>query len=346
MNWKVSVVIPCYNEATNLRVLYDALIDVLAPFGWHYELIFVDDGSRDGTLTELERLHNLDPSAHFLSFSRNFGHQPALKAGLDAATGDCVISMDADMQHPPALIPQLVQKWQEGYDVVYTRRLEDKRLPLRKRLTSRFFYRVMNNLSDMEIEEGTADFRLLDRTVVNVLQQLPERDLFMRGLVKWVGFKQFCIDYEPAERFSGVSKYSFGKMFVFALNGITSFSVKPLRLAMLIGFALSLVGFGYGVFAFASFFFTDWNASGWTSVIMGVLFIGGLQLVMLGIIGEYIGKLFMQAKQRPSYIVQKTSLSHPASEAPRKIVAEAVERQQSMTRRMRSGKNNPQPVDE
>lgn len=308
MNFKVSVVIPSFNEEQNVQVLAQYLEDALSQLRCAYEVIFVDDGSRDNTLIELEKLHRHRASFHYLSLSRNFGHQNALKAGLDVATGDCVISMDADMQHPPEMLVQLVQKWQEGYDVVYTKRLEDKRLPLRKRLTSRFFYQTINALSDIEIEEGTADFRLLDRAVVNVLKQLPERDLFLRGLVKWVGFRQYCIEYTPHARHSGTTKYSFIKMIRFALNGITSFSIRPLRLAMLLGFVLSLIGFVYGMFAFVSYFFTDWNASGWTSVIMGVLFIGGLQLIMLGIIGEYIGKLFMQAKQRPVYIVRKSSL--------------------------------------
>ncbi len=308
MDFKVSVVVPSFNEEGNIEAITKKLEAVFQEIQCRYEVIFVDDGSKDGTLTEVERVRLDNPSVHYISFSRNFGHQNALKAGLDAATGDCVVSLDADNQHPPELIAGMLHKWQEGYDVVYTKRVDDKKLSFFKRKSSGFFYKLMNSLSEIEIEEGTADFRLMDKAVVNVIRQLPEREPFMRGLVKWVGFRQYCLEYTPNPRLSGQTKYSFTKMLLFALDGITSFSVRPLRLAMLLGFLLSAIGFLYGVFAFASFFFTDWNASGWTSVIMGVLFIGGLQLVMLGIIGEYIGKLFMQAKQRPGYIVKKTSL--------------------------------------
>ncbi|MDJ1469141.1 glycosyltransferase family 2 protein [Xanthocytophaga flava] len=308
MSFKISVIVPTYNEEKNVWMMAQCLEDILSPINCFYEIIFVDDGSQDNTLAELEKLRQHNSSIHYISFSRNFGHQYALKAGLDMATGDCVISMDADLQHPPALLIPMIDKWQEGYDVVYTQRLEDAKLPFFKRVTSRTFYKLMNWLSDIEIEEGTADFRLMDKVVVNVFKQLPERDLFIRGLVKWMGFKQYCMPYQPNQRYSGTSKYSLKKMLLFALNGITSFSVKPLRLAMIIGFTLSLISFSYAVFAFLSYLFTNWNTSGWTSVIMGVLFIGGLQLIMLGIIGEYIGKLFMQAKQRPSYIVKKNTL--------------------------------------
>ncbi len=308
MTFKVSVVVPSFNEETNIGVLAQYLENVFSQIVCLYEIIFVDDGSRDGTIREIEKVRRHNPAFHYVSFSRNFGHQNALKAGLDAATGDCIISMDADMQHPPQLIVDMINKWQEGYDVVYTKRLTDRRLSFLKRKTSWFFYKLINTLSDIDIEEGTADFRLMDKTVVNVVKQLPERELFMRGLVKWVGFRQYCIEYMPNSRFSGTSKYSFSKMLSFALNGITSFSTKPLRMAATLGFIFSLIGFAYGIFAFFSFLFTDWNMSGWTSMIMGILFMGGVQLIMMGIIGEYIGKLFMQAKGRPNYIVQKSTL--------------------------------------
>jgi len=327
MDFKVSVIIPSFNEESNIWVLSGYIEEVFAKIQCKYEVIFVDDGSKDNTLAEIMKMRQNNTSVHYISFSRNFGHQNALKAGLDAATGDCVISMDADMQHPPQLIGEMIEKWQEGYDVVYTKRLEDKKLPFIKRLTSRFFYKMINTLADIEIEEGTADFRLMDKTVVDVFKQMPERDLFIRGLVKWVGFTQHCIEYMPNQRYSGTTKYSVSKMFLFALDGITSFSIKPLRLAMLLGFTLSLIGFLYGIFAFTSYFFTDWNTSGWTSVIMGVLFIGGLQLIMMGIIGEYIGKLFMQAKQRPTYIVKKSSFQEDARRQPRERVVSLLKKQ-------------------
>lgn len=305
---KVSVVVPSFNEEGNVIILAEKLAKVFAEIGCAYEVIFVDDGSSDLTLERLQTLHESNPHVHYLSFSRNFGHQCALKAGLDHAQGDCVISLDADMQHPPELIPEMITKWKEGYDIVYTKRLVDKKLPFLKRLTSQAFYQLINFLSDIQIEDGTADFRLMDRSAVEVFKQLPERDLFVRGMIKWIGFKQYKIDYQPHERFSGKTKYSFRKMLRLAMAGITSFSVKPLRLAGLVGFSLSAVSFIYGLLALYGYFFAKWNISGWTSLAVGIMFIGGMQLIMLGIMGEYIGKLFMQAKQRPLYIVRKSSL--------------------------------------
>ena len=305
---KISVVVPSFNEEGNVIVLAEKLAKVFAEIGCEYEVIFIDDGSSDLTLERLQMLHKDNANIHYLSFSRNFGHQYALKAGLDHAKGDCVISLDADMQHPPELIPEMVARWKEGYDIVYTKRLVDKKLPFLKRLTSQVFYQLINFLSDIEIEDGTADFRLMDRSAVEVFKQLPERDLFVRGMVKWIGFKQHKIDYHPHERFSGKTKYSFRKMLRLAVAGITSFSVKPLRLAGLVGFSLSAVSFIYGLLALYGYFFAKWNISGWTSLAVGIMFIGGMQLIMLGIMGEYIGKLFMQVKQRPLYIIRKSSL--------------------------------------
>ncbi len=306
---KVSVVVPTFNEEGNVIVLAEKLAKVFAELGCAYEVIFVDDGSSDLTLERLQKLHEQNPCLHYLSFSRNFGHQYALKAGLDHAQGDCVISLDADMQHPPELIPEMIAQWQQGYDIVYTKRLVDKKLPFTKRLTSKVFYQVMNFLSDVEIEDGTADFRLMDRSVVEVFKQLPERDLFVRGMVKWIGFKQFKIDYHPHERFSGKTKYSFRKMLKLATAGITSFSIKPLRLAGILGFSLSMISFLYGILALYGYFFANWNVSGWTSLAVGIMFIGGVQLIMLGIMGEYMGKLFMQVKQRPLYIIRQSTLN-------------------------------------
>ncbi len=227
---------------------------------------------------------------------------------MDCATGDCIISLDADLQHPPHLIPQLIAKWQEGYDIVYTKRLLDKKLPVFKRFSSRFFYRIINVLSDTKIEDGTADFRLIDRSVMNIFKGMEENDIFIRGLMKWVGFKQYCIEYYPSDRFSGISKYSVKKMFLFASKGITAFSIRPLHLSTIVGLVISLMAFIYGTYAMYIGLFTKSAVSGWTSVIISVLFIGGLQLVMIGIVGEYIGKLFMQAKGRPLYIIRKRSL--------------------------------------
>jgi glycosyltransferase involved in cell wall biosynthesis len=307
--FKVSIIVPSFNEEHNVSVLSARLEVILESIGADYELIFIDDGSYDNTLFVLEHLAQHNPRIHYLSFSRNFGHQAAVKAGLDYSSGDCIISMDADMQHPPELIPQMIHYWQQGIDIVYTRRMPEENLPLFKKITSSLFYKVLNNLSDTPLEEGCADFRLLDRKVADILKNLPEKDLFLRGLVRWVGFSQQAIDYIPNPRLSGKSKYSLRKMVQLAISGITSFSIKPLRMAIWMGFAISFIGFVYALYALYGYFFTDRNLPGWTSVAVGILFIGGLQLLILGIIGEYIGKIFLQVKQRPVYIVNKSNLS-------------------------------------
>ena len=247
-------------------------------------------------------------SVFYIEFSRNFGHQNALKAGVDSANADAVITMDGDMQHPPELIPTLIKKWEEGYDVVYTRRAEDKSLSFFKKKTSSGFYKIMNYLSEVNFEQGTADFRLMDKKVAEVFSDFSENELFIRGLVNWLGFKQFAIDYKPAERFSGKSKYTVKKMMQFALQGITSFSTRPLHLAIFLGFGLTLFAFiFYSIYVLYSIYFGH-VISGWTSVIATIVFFGGLNLIVLGIIGMYIGKLFMQSKQRPNYLIRSTNL--------------------------------------
>jgi dolichol-phosphate mannosyltransferase len=217
--------------------------------------------------------------------------------------------MDADLQHPPYLIPQLITKWQEGYEVVYTIRLDDPSVSFLKRKTSNLFYRLMNWLSDIHIPKGTADFRLLDRAVVDVLKDTKEYHLFIRGITAWVGFRQYALEYVPDERYSGKSKYTIKRMAGFALTGITSFSLKPLRLSILLGLFFAVLAFGYGVYAILMKFFTDQAVPGWASVLASVLFIGGVQLIVLGIIGEYIGKLVMESKQRPHYVIKEKSES-------------------------------------
>lgn len=305
---KISIVIPSYNEEGNIKIIINALHEVLQKLNYRYELIFVDDGSSDKTLSILQEMSKTDFNLFFIELSRNFGHQNALKAGLDIASGDCIITMDGDMQHPPDLISQLIQKWEEGYDVVYTRRLEDKKLPAFKKITSKYFYKFINYISEIKIEEGTADFRLMDKKVSKVFFAFSENELFIRGLVNWVGFNQFAIDYKPAERFSGNSKYTFKKMMQFALKGITSFSIRPLYLSIFLGisiFVLSLIF--YILYVFYSIYFGH-VISGWASVIFTIVIFGGLNLIVLGIIGVYVGKLFMQSKQRPNYLIRDTNI--------------------------------------
>ena len=299
--------VPCFNEAGNIQELNDQLQPVLAGFPKH-ELIFVDDGSTDDTSKTIEGLGANNASVKLIQLSRNFGHQAALKAGLDHASGDCIISLDADLQHPPELIPDLIKKWQEGYEVVFTQREEDKNLSWLKRATSKFFYRLAQKLTSVEIHRGTADFRLLDRAVVDVLKQMDESYLFIRGLVSWVGFKQTAVSYKASDRFSGKTNYTYRKMFSLALSGITSFSIRPLQLSIILGLVIATLAGIYGLYVIFIFAFTDNAIEGWASTTASVLFIGGVQLIMLGILGEYVGKGFIEGKRRPNYIIRKKNL--------------------------------------
>jgi len=267
----------------------------------------VDEGSKDGTLPLLKAISSNKPYIRYIGLSRNFGHQNALKAGLDMAGGDAVIMMDGDMQHPPALIPVMLEQWESGNDVVYTIRKDHQDMPMMKRKTSNMFYNLINNLSDIELEQGTADFRRMDRRVGDVFKEFKETDLFLRGLVKWMGFQQSGIEYEPAERLKGKSKYTVKKMVRFALQGITSFSTKPLYIATYLGMCFSLISLLYVPYIIYSYYFGH-AISGWTSIIATIAFLGGLQLMILGIIGMSLGKLFQHSKQRPHYIVKETNL--------------------------------------
>jgi dolichol-phosphate mannosyltransferase len=307
MKKRISIVVPVCNEEANVSVLTAALQQIFLNLPYLFTVTFVDDGSTDGTVTELKRLAAENNFVFYISLSRNFGHQNALKAGLDLVDGDGVIMMDGDMQHPPELIPEMLKEWEAGYDVVYTIRKDHKEMPLMKRKTSNMFYNLINNLSDIELEQGTADFRLMDKKVVDVFRAFKETDLFMRGLVKWMGFHQLGIEYDPAQRTRGKSKYTLKKMIRFALQGITSFSTRPLYIAAYLGFIFSLLSLLYVPYIIYSYYFGH-TISGWTSVIATVAFFGGLQLMILGIIGMYLGKLFMQSKQRPHYIIKESNL--------------------------------------
>lgn len=305
--FKVSVVVPLFNEEGNVNVLTQEIVDILSKYV-DYELIYIDDGSYDGTLDMLKQQNKKNKKVKFISFSRNFGHQNALRAGLDYATGDCVISMDGDMQHPPKLIPQLVDKWQKGYDIVYTIRKDDPSISFFKRKTANIFYWAMNKFSDIEIKSGVADFRLLDRSVLDIVKTIRENDLFIRGMVSWLGFRQYGIEYMPEKRNWGKTKYSFFRMTKFAITGMTSFSLKPLHISTMLGYIIATIAFLYGIYAIIIKLFTNNAISGWTSVLVVVLFIGGIQLIMIGILGEYTGKLFIESKKRPNYIIKEKKL--------------------------------------
>jgi dolichol-phosphate mannosyltransferase len=303
----VDIIVPVFNEQENIGLLINTVHTVLEKLPYNYRLILVNDGSTDSTLEVIKALASGSEKINYISFSRNFGHQNALKAGLDSSTADCAISLDGDMQHPPELIPDMIAKWEEGYDVVYTIRKEGSKEGLVKKKTSSGFYKIMNHMADLEMEEGTADFRLLSKQVVDVLRDLTEHELFFRGLVKWMGFAQIGLEYTPNERISGKSKYTLKKMLRFALTGITSFSTKPLYVAAYLGFFFSIVSFLYFPYAVFSYYFGS-TISGWASVIVTIAFFGGLQLCILGIIGLYLGKVFMQVKHRPLYIIKESNL--------------------------------------
>ncbi len=306
-DFKISIVIPVLNEELNIAELFSKLKPFLETY-FNYEVIFVDDGSTDNTLKIINDLRNKNDKVKYLSFSRNFGHQNALRAGMRYTTGGCVISMDADIQHPPELIPKMIKKWQEGYEIVYTVRKDSNKNSFFKKKTSDIFYGILSRLSDVRVPKGAADFRLLDRSVVDIISQLKENTLFLRGMIAWLGFKQYAIEYNPGERFAGETKYSIRKMVSLALNGITSFSIRPLRLATYLGFTIASLSFLYAAYAVYLKIFTDKVISGWTSVLVSVLFLSGIQLITFGIMGEYIGKLFIESKGRPSYIIKEKKL--------------------------------------
>lgn len=307
-NKLVSIIIPCFNEEGNINKLYETLENNIST-DYNWEFIFVDDGSSDQTIEKIKALNEKDQRVKYISFSRNFGHQYALKAGLDFCKGDCAISMDADLQHPPSLMKEMLKFWEEGNQIVYSVRKDDENTSFLKRKTSKIFYSLINYLSEIDINQGAADYRLLDRQVIEIIKvDIKEYNLFLRGLISWVGFNQIGIEYYPEKRFSGASKYSYKKMINFALTGITSFSVKPLRVSMLIGFFLSIFSFIYGIYALIVVLFNFQSVSGWASIIACVLFIGGIQLMILGILGEYIGKIYFEVKKRPLYIIKETKI--------------------------------------
>lgn len=305
-DFKVSVIVPVYNEEGCVLDLSARTLSVLKQYP-DYEILFIDDGSKDATLAILKKLHSENNKINYLSFSRNFGHQNALRAGTQNAVGDCIISLDGDLQHPPELIPELIAKWKEGYDIVYTIRREVQKLPFLKRVTGKVFYKLMNKISDINFENGEADFRLLDRVAASELNKLHENAIFFRGMIKWLGFSQIGIHYTPDERKWGTTKYSRKKMFALAISGITSFSIKPLRISTIIGVSIAFLSLLYGIYALYIKFFTNNSIEGWTSVFFMVSFIGGIQLIILGIIGEYIGNIFLESKKRPHFIIKERS---------------------------------------
>jgi dolichol-phosphate mannosyltransferase len=302
--YAITVVIPVFNEEKNIEPLLKALLELRLPIK---QILFVDDGSSDGTSVVLQNVSSQYDCVEFISLSRNFGHQAAIKAGFDHARGDCVVTMDGDMQHPPELIYQMVKIWQEGFDVVQTRRTCEHDQNYFKKHTSSLFYKAINFCAGVHIEKGTADFRLLDAKIIEICRNMHEDTFFWRGIIPWLGFEQRFVDYVPQTRLYGSTKYTLKKMLRLAWEGISSFSLLPLRFATLLGGVLFFVSLVYAVYVVVRVFLGD-AVSGWGSLMIAVLGLGSVQMILLGLLGEYVGKIFMSSKKRPVYIIKDASI--------------------------------------
>ena len=297
---KLSIVIPAFNEEKNIEFIYNKIKDSLTKL--KFELIFVDDGSTDNTFKEIKKISENDKKVKGVSFSRNFGHQIAILAGLKETKGDVIIMMDADGQHPAEIIPELNSKYKEGYDIVNTRRNSTKDIGFFKRFSSKLYYRFLNLLTDIKVEYSSSDFRLMSRKAVDAFIEMEEQNRFTRGMISWMGFKQTIVEYDAPKRHTGQSKYTLKKMCRFGIDGITSFSSKPLKLSFYLGLIALLIGVSYSVYALVTYF-TGNAVPGWTSLLLSILFIGGVQLLGIGILGEYLAKIFNEIKKRPHYFI-------------------------------------------
>jgi len=316
----LSVVAPAYNESDGLSQFVREVSAAAGPLADETEILVVDDGSHDDTRRTLVGLQEQHPDLRWIGLSRNFGHQAALVAGLEHARGDVVITIDADLQHPPELFPRMVERWREGYDVVYTTKGDSRRaLSLRRRLMMRAGYAVLRFVSGLKLEFGQSDFRLLDRAVVNSLTSMPERDKFLRGLIDWMGFRQTGIEYEPRERFSGEEKYTFRQLLHLVTTGVFAFTILPLRLFTAFGATIALLALVYAVFAIVAGAVAlatsnpELSPPGWATLSSAITFLGGVQLIGIGLLGEYIGRIYDQTKGRPTYVIGSMS-SDPVPE--------------------------------
>lgn len=299
----VSIVVPVFNEQENVKVFYQEVCKYMKPLDYSFELIFIDDGSTDGTAAVLDWLTQRDTRVTAVLLARNFGHQVALTCGLDYAKGDAVITMDGDMQHPPEMLPLLLRKWEEGFEVVQTIRVDTAGVSWLKKFTSGMFYRLINAMSNVHIVEGGSDFRLLDKKVVQTFQHFKEKARFIRGIIGDMGYRQAQVEFVAPARYAGKSKFSPSKMLSFALDGITAYSKMPLRLAFYLGLLFGLMSFALTADVVYTKLFTADAVPGWATIAASVLLLGGVQLVGLGIIGEYVGRIFEEVKQRPLYWV-------------------------------------------
>jgi polyisoprenyl-phosphate glycosyltransferase len=307
-----SIVLPAHNEAAAIAPMAATLISVTAALG-SVEIIFVDDGSSDGTLTAL-RAAATDPAIRYVSFTRNFGHQEALRAGLQYARGRAVVLMDADFEHPPELIPSLVAAWRGGAKVVVTQRIDEtSRVSTMKRLTSKLYYRLLDTIGDVHIPPGSADYMLLDRHVVDLIIGLEGHEIFLRGLVRWLGFPSTTVPFVRGKRLDGSSKFTMGRMVELAITGIAAHSVRPLRFAVWLALAFATVGVLLVLYSIVSFFFVPRTVVGWSSIMAAIAILGAAQLLVLGIIGEYVGRILRETRKRPNYIVAETEADRKAT---------------------------------
>jgi polyisoprenyl-phosphate glycosyltransferase len=298
------VVIPVHNEQESLRELQRRLADVLPKLDGETEILLVDDGSTDLSYPLMLELHRDDPRFKVVQLARNFGHQLAITAGIDLASGDAVVVMDADLQHPPELLPELAAHWRDGYDVVYGVMIERPEGRL-KRYTARFFYRLLRRLSSVDIPAAAGDFRLADRRVVEAFRAMPERNRFVRGMFAWLGFRQIAVPYAVSERYAGKSTYTLPKMIRLATDGLMSFSTRPLRLALDVGFVVAALSFLFGIGSLISKFAGAFLVPGWLTIVLVTSFIGGVQLMVVGVVGEYVGRIYDEVKARPLYLVRE-----------------------------------------
>ncbi len=301
----ISVIIPIYNEERTLPELHRRLAETLQPLGRNYEILLIDDGSRDNSLALMKEARARDPRVKYIRLSRNFGHQIAISAGIDLARGEAVVLMDGDLQDPPELLSAMIERWHQGYQVVYTIKRTRKENPL-KRLAFHSFYRVLHALSPIEIPMEAGNFSLLDRSVVEVLRSMPERNRYISGMRAWAGFRQIGIPYDRDARYAGKPRMSLRRLFELALDGIISFSKAPLRIAVYLGLLAAGVAFLGGLYVLFEKLFTDKAILGWASTIISITFLGGLILMTLGVIGEYVGRIYDEVKRRPLYIIQET----------------------------------------
>lgn len=299
----ISVLIPIYNEEKVLPYLYERLVGILEPQKLSYEIIFVNDGSEDNSLEMMKEYNKINPRAKILSFSRNFGHQTAVTAGLNFSKGKAVMIIDGDLQDPPEIIPQFIEKWKKGYEIVYGIRKKRKE-GIIKRSFYKFYYRLLRLVSKIEIPVDSGDCSLMDRKVVTILNSMPERNRFIRGLRSWVGFKQIGLEYERDKRYAGETKYPFLKLLKLGLDGIISFSEIPLKISIVLGIVISSISIIYSLYiAFNRIFNPENQIPGWTTIVVGVAFLGGIQLLVMGFLGEYIIRIFDEVKRRPLYIL-------------------------------------------